>query len=346
MSLDETLILKGISILVIILHNFIHRLPGVVVENQHVFSMERNYELNMHFSQQWSPEAFLDLISHYGHYGVPVFVFLSGYGLVVKYENSNNSTPIGFQKFIKRHIGKLWLLLLPLLVPHFLFLGIKEPDYFQGHWLDFVLMVSFVGNLNPDSHVFHGPWWFFSLIVQLYMIYYVLVYRRTLKPITILAVICLAAQAVAIRVFKDVDYLEYLRYNFVGSILPFALGILAARKRFFPTNGISIVTFILFFACCLNAYSWLLTFGLITIAVLPIVRLIQLNRVAYVSLKWLGIISSFLFVTHPIVRSCIFGLSEYSLSLSIIGYTILSVLFAWGYMKFLLWGKQYAIQQM
>lgn len=337
MSLDETLILKGVSILVIILHNFVHRFPGAVIENQHVFLMERNCELVGRFLHI-SPGILLDLVSHYGHYGVPVFVFLSGYGLVVKYEN--RSAPIGFQKYIRRHIGKLWLLLLPLLIPHFLFLGMKEPGYFQEHWLDFLLMMGFVGNLNPDSHIFHGPWWFFSLIVQLYVVYYVFVYRRTLKPVVLLTALCMIAQVAAVGLSGNMDYLEYLRHNFAGSMLPFALGIVAARKKFFPTRGLAMIASALFIICCFNAYSWLLTFGLVTLAVMPTVRYVRLNTWIYSCLKWLGMISSFLFVTHPIVRSCLFGLSKYSLVLSIVGYTLLSILFAWGYKRLLSWGRQ------
>ena len=32
------------------------------------------------------------LLSFFGHYGVPVFLFLSAYGLVMKYENGGNDT--------------------------------------------------------------------------------------------------------------------------------------------------------------------------------------------------------------------------------------------------------------
>ena len=71
---------------------------------------------------------------------------------------------------MKRHAGKLWLLLLPLLIPHFLILGIKDPSYFQEHWFDLALMTGFAGNLHPEPYIFHGPWWFFSLIVQLYIL--------------------------------------------------------------------------------------------------------------------------------------------------------------------------------
>ena len=67
-----------------ILHNYIHWFSNVVLENQHVYYPERNKEL-INSVLEFDSGLFLDLISHYGHYGVPVFVFLSGYGLVMKY---------------------------------------------------------------------------------------------------------------------------------------------------------------------------------------------------------------------------------------------------------------------
>lgn len=45
MTLDDTLVLRSISILIIILHNYIHRFSNVVLENQHVYYPERNKEL-------------------------------------------------------------------------------------------------------------------------------------------------------------------------------------------------------------------------------------------------------------------------------------------------------------
>ena len=55
-----------------------------MLENQHVYYPERNKEL-INSVLEFDSGLFLDLISHYGHYGVPVFVFLSGYGLDMKY---------------------------------------------------------------------------------------------------------------------------------------------------------------------------------------------------------------------------------------------------------------------
>lgn len=93
----------------------------------------------------------------------------------------------------------------------------------------------------------------------------------------------------------------------------FALGIIVARRHFFPTGSMAAVAFILFIVCCFNQYLWLLTFGLVTIAVLPLAKALHSNNRLYAALKWLGGISAFLFVTHPIVRSCMLGIKKISL---------------------------------
>lgn len=335
---NDMLVLKGIAISVIILHNFCHWLPQAVTENQHAFQLEKSFQL-LEYIFQGGPHLILNLISHYGHYGVPVFVFLSGYGLVLKYEK--NEMQIKFSTYMYKHIKKLWLLLLPLLFPHFLFLSIKEPGYFQEHILDLGMMIGFVGNLHPDHYVFHGPWWFFSLITQLYVIYYLFVYRHTLKPVVILTFICLVMQVMASFLFSNPNYLEYLRYNFVGSMLPFALGIAAARKKLYPTILTSVLLLLLFLLCCFNSYLWLLTFGILPFAVLPVTKLVRANKYLYACLKWIGVMSAFIFVSHPIARACIYGLSNKFLYLSIFLYFILSVLFAWKYGRLLLVVEKY-----
>lgn len=328
LSLDDTSVLKGIAILAIVIHNFCHWLPNIITENQHTFQIGKS----CHFIEsalQGGSNLWLNLFSHFGHYGVPVFVFLSGYGLVIKYEKSNIQSC--FRDYIKKHVGKLWILLLPLLIFHFLFLAIRKPEYFLDHIDDFGLMISFLGNLNPNPYIFLGPWWFFSLIVQLYIIYYIFVLRHSLKPIIILTFICMIGQVMAIAFGKSLDDLEYLRFNFVGSLLPFLLGIISARKKYFPSNYTAIMSFVLFVICCFNIYLWLLTFGLITIAILPLIKLTCLNSRIHSYFVWIGSISAFIFVIHPMARSVTFELSKYSICLSILGYLILSMLFAYGY---------------
>ena len=83
--------LRGIAILGIVLHNFTHWLRPMVKENEYTFTQEkadRFIDLLLH--PNWDLPA--QICSFLGHYGVPVFLFLSAYGLVRKYENPLQQT--------------------------------------------------------------------------------------------------------------------------------------------------------------------------------------------------------------------------------------------------------------
>ena len=84
---QDTGALKGLAILCIAIHNFCHWLPMAVHENEYVFRLEDSFKL-LHYVENFRPHVLLNVFSHFGHYGVPVFLFLSGYGLVCKYERS------------------------------------------------------------------------------------------------------------------------------------------------------------------------------------------------------------------------------------------------------------------
>ena len=93
---DECSAMRGIAILAIMLHNYCHFIGRIVQENEYQFFASNNDKLWQVLS---NPDALLPvhLLSYFGHYGVPVFLFLSGYGLVMKYEKSltPNPSPIG-----------------------------------------------------------------------------------------------------------------------------------------------------------------------------------------------------------------------------------------------------------
>ena len=83
--------MRGIAILAIVLHNYCHWLGKMVQENEYQFS-ERNVRRLMVEVAHPSWELITHLISFFGHYGVPIFLFLSAYGLVVKYERKPDVT--------------------------------------------------------------------------------------------------------------------------------------------------------------------------------------------------------------------------------------------------------------
>ena len=76
--------LRGLAILGIVLHNYCHWLGPIVKENEYQF-FQHNVDW---FSQVLAaPDGLLPmhLLSYFGHYGVPIFLFLSAFGLERKY---------------------------------------------------------------------------------------------------------------------------------------------------------------------------------------------------------------------------------------------------------------------
>ena len=74
--------MRGVAILCIMFHNFLH-LTLPTIENEFSFSELRTDTFVSSLSAQpaW---ALADVMSFLGWYGVAVFIFLSGYGLVRK----------------------------------------------------------------------------------------------------------------------------------------------------------------------------------------------------------------------------------------------------------------------
>lgn len=260
LSRNDTAFLKGIAILMIVMHNFCHWLPGCVVENEYTFDASRIGRYLDYFTQG-GPHLVLNFFSHYGHYGVPLFLFLSGYGLVKKYESTKTKTmtkTMTALAFIWQHAVKLWRLMLPALLIYWLCtLCFGKP--WTTKPTDLLAMVTYTANLFYQRDLILGPWWFFSLILQLYIIYRLLLYptRNVLSEeanalrrhgvLVAVMLVCFALQGwlyyFDVRMTPDWhlhlhdthprhwDLFNYCRYNFPGSMLPFGLGILWAREE-------------------------------------------------------------------------------------------------------------------
>ena len=83
--------MRGVAIIGIFLHNYCHWLGMAVKENEYTFTAGNCRRLLEVMTQRdWNLPV--HLLSFFGHYGVPVFLFLSAYGLVMKYENGGNDT--------------------------------------------------------------------------------------------------------------------------------------------------------------------------------------------------------------------------------------------------------------
>ena len=123
----------------------------------------------------------------------------------------------------------------------------------------------------------------------------------------------LCCRATTTQLFIDPEgkLLRYLRYNCFIAILPFCMGVLAARH--FNHSSLSIdkpaiclrwlvLSSILLIACKFNFYSWLVMPVFVIITGLTLVKLIIKVKWLDIIFGWLGALSGVLFVVHPIVR--------------------------------------------
>ena len=313
--------MRGIAILAIMLHNYCHFIGRIVKENEYQYLSTNNDRL---WQVLTNPSELLPvhLLSFFGHYGVTVFLFLSGFGLVKKYE-LDTSHNAGSFRFLRYHYLKLLRMLIVGFVL-FLMVDAVTPGRFAFHWDNVIAQLLMYINMlpEPDKIIWPGIYWFFGLMMELYIVYRLLLYRRSSWLVIGLIIVCWLLQ-----VFCDPDgeTLNRLRYNFIGGMLPFGLGLLLGRaslraadysqggnvlfprwERFIPKVGIMFWAVALLLASLLvvvmgfNFQSWL------WIPVMTIIGTIALVKVMpewlLKIMVWFGGISAAMFVAHPIAR--------------------------------------------
>jgi peptidoglycan/LPS O-acetylase OafA/YrhL len=296
--------MRGIAILAIMLHNYCHFIGKIVKENEYQF-------FNTHNEGLWQvithPDTLLPvhLLSYFGHYGVPVFLFLSGFGLVMKYERKMQEQ-VAVVPFIRYNYLKLLRMLIVGFVL-FIIVDIMTPGRFQYHWYNVIAQLLMYINVlpTPDKIIWPGIYWFFGLMLELYIVYRLLLYRQKNWVVITLVAVCWLLQ-----VFCDPEgeTLNRIRYNFIGGMLPFGAGILVGRfiDRFHCSMSrwlwamVAVVVAALIFVMCFHYQSWLWIPILIIVGTIAIVKAMPLTVMSL--MVWFGSISAAMFVAHPIAR--------------------------------------------
>ena len=312
LSLAESKALRGIAILGIILHNYCHFLGFAVKENEYTFTAAKPMQLLDRITSL-NPDLFIHVMSFFGHYGVPVFLFISGFGLVAKYEQKTPQ-PVRPLPFIGYHYLKL-LRLMVLGYVAFAAVSYLLPHGYRGYTAGNVVaqLLMYINLLpDPDHIIKPGPYWFFGLMLQLYIVYRLALYRRTSWLTVGLIAVCWLAQAVfAPETEADVDALNRIRYNFIGGMLPFGAGVLYARHgrslKAWAYAAIAAVSAAAVFAGSFAFQSWLWVPLFVVTGAVATVKLIPERGLA--PCVWFGAISSALFVVHPLTREVIIRIS-------------------------------------
>ena len=309
----ECTAMRGIAILAIILHNYCHFIGKIVQENEYQylsFNNDRLWQVLTH------PDALLPvhLLSYFGHYGVPVFLFLSGFGLVKKYETSHGACPP--VRFVRYSYLKLLRMLIVGFVL-FVCVDMVTPGRFPFHWNNVLAQLLMYINVlpEPDKIIWPGIYWFFGLMMELYIVYRLLLYKRSSWWVVGLIIGCWLLQAFC---DPDGETLNRLRYNCIGGMLPFGLGIILARVSWQETltfmagnpdfHGrkvrvllpVLIISVALVFVMCFSFHSWLWIPVVIILGTIALVKVMP--EVVLKMFVWFGAISAAMFVAHPIAR--------------------------------------------
>lgn len=323
LSKTECSALRGIAIIGIFLHNYLHWLGQMVQENEYQF-IGKNVNGFIHVLAECKGDMLLQLISFFGHYGVPVFLFLSGYGLVLKYENIDPhlQNKEGVWEFVKRHYMKLF----PMMLLGFVCFAMVDwmtPGHHHWTWMDLILQMTMTINFfpEPDHIIWPGPYWFFGLMMQLYIIYRLIFFKRDNRWIYGAIILCFFIQLLCIG-NPEGEALNRIRYNSIGGILPFGMGILIARyekiasikermeKLLTPSNacGVVVVSIMVIVLGSLNYIAWLWVPAFIVTLHIGVIKLFRGRGLAL--LDWFGILSSAIFVCHPITRKIFIPISR------------------------------------
>ena len=309
LSRAECTAMRGIAILAIVLHNYCHFIGRIVKENEYQFFSSNNDQL---WNAITNPDELLPvhLLSYFGHYGVPVFLFLSGLGLVKKYEQGDKVATLPFVRY--NYLKLLRMLIVGFSL--FIIIDILTPGRFQFHWYNVLAQLLMYINVlpEPDRIIWPGIYWFFGLMIELYIVYRVLLYRQKNLWVIALIAICWALQAFC---DPEGETLNRLRYNFIGGMLPFGLGILFARVSskengsfltgnwLFPYGKLLVtllVSTVLIVAMSFWYHSWLFVPVLVIIGTISLVKLMPKWMLNIIT--WVGSVSAAMFVAHPIAR--------------------------------------------
>lgn len=346
-------ILRGLAIIGIFLHNFCHWLHGAIKENEYAYTFQKSEEMwNYWFKGNIDWYFPIQFFSFFGHYGVPLFLFLSGYGLVRKYEQNTAETRLKILPFIGYH----WLKLFRLMILGFL-LSVTTYLLCGTSWrgiLDYLAQAAMINNLLCIDNTI-GPYWFFGLMLEVYVLYIIFYYPshskansvwRWLVPIVFIVITWLLQAFLSdFRIL-----LNNLRHNAVIAMLPFSLGVLVARYGFPKLSKwvlalVAVMSLVGVAITNMHYQLWLWSPVFVIAGAVSFVKCVERILIFSPLLKpvaWMGVMSSFIFVVHSIPRLPMFQFilwrqrgimpTDYAW---LVAYIVLTLILAWLYKMYL-----------
>ncbi len=305
-SKTDTLFYKGIGILMITIHNYLHWQPGFGIENEADFSA-KNIQIFMNnlYPVYWL-QTFTALFSFLGHYGVQLFIFFSAYGLSVQMINKQNS--VKYWDYLFTRLKKLYFLLFfGVVIYQCIFFLVRGELYSPVKSLvKFAMLSTSVSNFSSSYlyKMFTGPFWFFGLMIQLYIIFPFIF--KIVKKQNIYFVFTASFIAIYLLYYLVDLQSDFALFGTIFGHLPeVILGIyFALQKITRPKLSILITSCIVFAGSQIYQFLFPLSFLSITIVMIYLFDILRKSLNPFLSeiMLYIGKISMVLFVVNGTFR--------------------------------------------
>lgn len=299
---EQTNLIKGIGILLIIFHNYFHWVSPSPGENEFIFSVthvKNTFSIlsNSHL------DILNDLFSFFGHYGVQLFIFISAYGLT----RSQLNKPYSYIPFLKKRALKIYptfIIGIVVLIAYNAIIYAYIPNF---GWIARIgSKLLMVHTFIPDEAIsINGPWWFYGLITHLYLLFIPLLYiikRYNWKGFLLIS----AISYISIYTLYQplLNHQVYVMANAVAHLPEFALGIILALNPHLKfRKTLLTIAMVIFIAGNFNYAIFPFTFLAITyILVITILKIFKKRNTFSTVLVFYGQLSMYLFAIHGFFR--------------------------------------------
>ena len=305
-SKQDTTLFKAIGILLIVFHNYFNWIPPTIHINEFIFSAEAIK--NLYNGIIHTPFETINLLfSFFGHYGVQIFIFISGVGLTRAMLHKKTK----YGTYILHRLKPLYAMLIVAIV--FYFLSRIVMDYYILHskdWLDLLWKLLLIHTLIPHQGLsINGPWWFLGLIFQLYLLFPLLfniIRKINLKGVIAICLFSFACTYMVIYVFPVPEGIYWMA-NSIAHLPEFAFGIFVAMnfsKKIHPAIFVSaLIVFILG-----NFYKIFFPLSFLSITIIlyfivsKLITIINKSKWLTKALLNIGTLSMAIFITHNFFR--------------------------------------------
>jgi peptidoglycan/LPS O-acetylase OafA/YrhL len=310
---EGTNFLKGISILLIALHNYYRWISPATGENEFEFSRLATIKSYAYIGD--NPYELIHVLFNFlGHYGVQAFIVISAYGLTLSYKKNRPS----YGRYLLHRIDKLYPALWFAVIVFILFSIIMTRQMISGDVLGEIgIQLTLFANLVPGKAMsVCGPWWFWSFIFGFYLVFpgIIWIYEKAgIKGLLGVVVVGYLFTIFGYAPLRSLNMNPY--FLFAGHLPELCLGIFLAERNEtrFPW-WIVLLSFLAFTFG--NWFEWLWPFANTGVAVLLVIflgwmaRTLDREKIFYRVISFIGVVSIYIFALQGFVRNPFLGLSS------------------------------------